>query len=107
MNGVGVCRKFIATVLVASSGLGVLVVTSAAPAAGAPAGSVPKGDAFYDPPRPLAKAKPGTIIRTTPIQDRAAGGRGWKILYHSRTVNGKDIALSGVVIAPTATPKPR
>jgi pimeloyl-ACP methyl ester carboxylesterase len=62
---------------------------------------MPKGDAFYDPPKPLAKAKPGTIIRTTPIQDAPAGARAWKILYHSRTVNGKDVAVSGVVIAPT------
>jgi hypothetical protein len=99
MNGVAVYRKLVAIVVVALSGLGVLVATSAVPAAGA-AGPVAKGDAFYVPPQPLAKAKPGTIIRSTPI-DAPAGARGWKILYHSRTVDGKDIAVSGVVVAPT------
>ena len=99
MNGVGVYRKLIAMVVVALSGLGVLVATSAVPAVGA-AGHVPKGDAFYVPPQPLAKAKPGTIIRSTPI-DAPAGARAWKILYHSRAVDGRDIAVSGVVVAPT------
>ena len=47
-----------------------------------------------------AKAKPGTIIRSTPIADVPAGARAWKILYHSRAVDGKDIAVSGVVVAP-------
>ena len=36
--------------------------------------AVPKGDAFYVPPQPLAKAKPGTIIRSTPTRRRAGGG---------------------------------
>ena len=73
--------------------------------AAAAAGHVPKGDAFYVPPQPLAKAKPGTIIRSTPI-DAPPGARAWKILYHSRAVDGRDIAVSGVVVAPTgAAPK--
>ena len=51
-------------------------------------GRVPTGDAFYVPPKPLAKAKPGTIIRSTPIA-APAGARAWKILYHSRAVDGQ------------------
>ena len=99
MSIVAAHRKRVAMSLIALSGLGVLVATSAAPAAGA-AGHVPAGDAFYVPPKPLAKAKPGTIIRSTPI-DAPAGARAWKILYHSRAVDGSDIAVSGVVVAPT------
>jgi hypothetical protein len=56
-------------------------------------------------PAPPLKAKPGTIIRSTPIA-APAGARAWKILYHSRAVDGNDIAVSGVVVAPTA-PAPR
>jgi hypothetical protein len=82
------------------SGLGVLAATSAGPSAAA-AGRVPAGDAFYVPPEPLAKAKPGTIIRSAPIADVPAGAHAWKILYHSRAVDGKDVAVSGVVVAPT------
>jgi acetyl esterase/lipase len=100
VNFVAPYRKLVAVSLITLSWLGVIVATSAAPAAGA-ARHVPTGDAFYVPPRPLATAKPGTIIRRTPIQGAPAGARAWKILYHSRTVNGKDIAVSGVVIAPT------
>ena len=43
---------------------------------------VPAGDNFYVPPHPLKNAKPGTIIRSTPIA-APAGARAWKVLYHS------------------------
>jgi acetyl esterase/lipase len=99
MNGIGASRKLVAIAVVALSGLGLLVATSAESAGGA-ARTVAKRDAFYVPPQPLAKAKPGTIIRSTPI-DAPAGARAWKILYHSRSVGGRDIAVSGVVVAPT------
>ena len=99
MNGVDVSRRLVVTVVVALSGLGVLATTSVSPSVAA-ADRVPTGDGFYAPPKPLAKAKPGTIIRSTPIADAPAGARAWKILYHSRAVDGKDIAVSGVVVAP-------
>jgi alpha-beta hydrolase superfamily lysophospholipase len=59
---------------------------------------VKTGD-FYAPPSPLPKQPPGTIIRTAPI-DAPAGARAWKVLYHSRALDGRDIAVSGVVVAP-------
>ena len=93
MYFVALCRKVAALVVVISAGFVVLAVTSTA--------NVPTGDAFYVPPKPLAKAGPGTIIRSTPITGAPAGARAWKVLYHSRSVDGRDIAVSGVVIAPT------
>ena len=93
-------RKLVAISLIALSGLGILVQTSTRPAVGA-AGRVPTGDAFYVPPHPLKNAKPGTIIRSTPIAARRPGRAAWKILYLSRAVDGHDIAVSGVVVAPT------
>jgi pimeloyl-ACP methyl ester carboxylesterase len=91
-------RRLVAATLVGLLGLGSLVTASAASAAGE-ARRAPKGDAFYVPPDPLKEAKPGTIIRSTPI-DAPAGAHAWRILYHSRAVDGSDIAVSGVVIAP-------
>ena len=70
------------------------------PEADTGAAHAPEGDAFYLPPQPLPEAKPGTIIWSTPI-DALPGAQAWKILYHSRAVDGSDIAVSGVVVAPT------
>ena len=100
VNTIVVCRKLVVMTMMALSGLGVLVATPAAFASGA-AAPAPTGDAFYVPPEPLAKAKAGAIIRSTPIADAPRGARAWKILYHSRAVDGRDIAVSGVVITPT------
>jgi len=99
VNFVALYRRLVVVSMITVSGLGVLVTTSTGPAVAA-AKPTPAGDAFYVPPRPLPKAKAGTIIRSTPIE-APARARAWKILYHSRTVDGRDIAVSGVVVAPT------
>jgi alpha-beta hydrolase superfamily lysophospholipase len=80
-----------------------LALTALAPGAGA---ATTRGAAgFYDPPSPLPKKPPGTIIRTVPIA-APAGAKAWKVLYHSRSVDGRDIAVSGVIVAATgAAPK--
>ena len=64
-------------------------------------GDNPAAAAFYQPPNPLPKKKPGTLIRSEPLTNAPAGSRGWRILYHSTGLNGEDIAVSGMVIAPT------
>jgi len=86
-------------------GLVALVTVAAGPAtAGAPEARLPRqapsGDAFYR-PRGLRSGRPGDVIWAAPII-APAGSRGWKILYHSRSLDGRDIAVSGVVIIPTA-----
>jgi pimeloyl-ACP methyl ester carboxylesterase len=57
---------------------------------------------FYETPSPLPAGAPGTLIRTEatsqyelPYQLTAL-----RILYHSRTLAGADIAVSGVVLIP-------
>ena len=60
----------------------------------------PTGRAFYLPPEPLPSAKPGNLIWSTPFK-AIPGAQAWKVLYHSRAVDGSDIAVSGVVVAPT------
>src|SRR4051812_26202353 len=67
--------------------------------------AVKDGSDFYTPPANMPKKAPGTIIRSTPIT-APSGAKAWKVLYHSRAVDGRDIAVSGVVVVPTsATPK--
>jgi alpha-beta hydrolase superfamily lysophospholipase len=64
--------------------------------------------AFYAPPDPLPPAPPGTLIRDQVVH--GAGGVPtdatlWRILYHSRSIAGADIAVSGYVAVPP-TPAP-
>lgn len=54
---------------------------------------------FYDPPDPLPTGKPGELIRSEPVE-APAGLRAWRILYHSRALDGADTAVSGLVAAP-------
>ena len=61
------------------------------------------GAAFYDPPDPLPEAEPGTLLRTEPMRV-LPGARGWKVLYHSRSVDGRNIVVSGAVIVPDGKP---
>ncbi len=63
---------------------------------------------FYEPPRPLAAAAPGSLIRSEPFAgyDLPGGASAVRILYHSRALNGKDVAASGVVLIPAGAPPP-
>ena len=75
----------------------------AAPAA-AGASTIPT---FYVPPHPLAPAAAGTLIRAEKVDGVPGvptGATVWRILYHSRTIYGADIAESGYVIAPGGPP---
>ena len=61
---------------------------------------------FYNPPHPLPAAAPGTLIRSQPFggYDLPAGAHAVRILYHSRALNGDDVAASGVVLIPGGAP---
>jgi dienelactone hydrolase len=79
-----------------------LVLAATISTAGA---AVKQGDDFYTPPANMAKKPPGTIIRSAPIA-APPGAKAWRVLYHSRSVDGRDIAVSGTVVVPTsAAPK--
>ncbi len=62
--------------------------------------AAPLGDAFYKPPDPLPKGAPGDVIWSAPVRAPQAGSKAWRVLYHSRALDGHDIAVSGVVMAP-------
>ena len=57
---------------------------------------------FYDTPIPLAAGKPGALIRSEPFEEYALppGVAAVRILYHSRSAAGEDVAASGVVLFP-------
>jgi len=60
---------------------------------------------FYAIPDPLPGAAPGTIVRSEPLPQGPAGALAWRALYHTRDLNGADIVVSGIVVAP-ASPAP-
>ncbi len=59
---------------------------------------------FYDTPA-LASSKPGDLLRQEPGTGYALpnGATAIRILYHSLSADGKDIATSGVVLIPAGT----
>jgi Secretory lipase len=60
---------------------------------------------FYVVPDPLPPGAPGTIVRSEPLPQGPAGANAWRVLYHSQDLNGADVLVSGVVVAP-ASPAP-
>jgi alpha-beta hydrolase superfamily lysophospholipase len=65
--------------------------------------TTPTVTSFYDPPNPLPPEPPGTLIRAeeiTGVPNVPSGAEFWRILYHSRTATGADVAVSGYVIVP-------
>ena len=61
---------------------------------------------FYDAPNPLPVGKPGELIRSEPSDDYdlSADFSAIRILYHSRSANGGEVAASGVVLVPDGKP---
>ncbi|HEX6518517.1 MAG TPA: lipase family protein [Streptosporangiaceae bacterium] len=62
---------------------------------------------FYQPPDPLRWGAPGQLIRqqtTSEYQVQGSPVTATRILYHSRTSTGSDVAASGVVLVPPGTP---
>jgi Secretory lipase len=59
-------------------------------------------DNFYDVPNPLPLGKPGDLIRSEEFDEYALPPEvlALRILYHSRSANGNDVAVSGIVLYP-------
>lgn len=57
---------------------------------------------FYDTPDPLPAGKPGELIRSQPFDEYELpfSVSAIRILYHSRSASGEDVAVSGVVLYP-------
>ena len=62
---------------------------------------------FYEAPHPLPPAPGGTLIRQQAADEYRVDGespKATRILYHSRTSDGRGVAASGVVLVPPGTP---
>lgn len=61
---------------------------------------------FYDTPHPLPHGEPGELIRSEDFDDYALapGVNALRILYHSRSANGDDVAASGFILYPDQKP---
>jgi secretory lipase len=61
---------------------------------------------FYDSPKPLPAGKAGELIRSEPVDEYylSADFSAFRILYHSRSASGQDVAASGVVLVPEGKP---
>jgi pimeloyl-ACP methyl ester carboxylesterase len=57
---------------------------------------------FYDTPNPVPSGKAGELIRSEAFEEYAlpAGVSAVRILYHSRSATGDDVAASGVILFP-------
>ena len=55
---------------------------------------------FYALPTPIPAGAPGDLVRSGALASAPDGARAWRILYHSTDVHGRDILVSGVVVAP-------
>jgi len=63
---------------------------------------------FYDAPQPLPAGNPGDLIRSEPFDDYdlPLSVKVVRILYHSRSASGQDVAASGVVLFPAEKKAP-
>jgi hypothetical protein len=61
---------------------------------------------FYEAPHSLPPSKPGELIRSEPNDQYNLPYElsAVRILYHSRTANGEDVAVSGVILIPDGKP---
>ena len=61
---------------------------------------------FYNSPHPLPPGKPGELIRSEPVDQYNLPYElsALRILYHSRTTRGEDVAVSAVVLVPDGKP---
>jgi alpha-beta hydrolase superfamily lysophospholipase len=99
------------------AGLLLLAACTGGPAdeGGSTSGSVPATTAperppeeFYAVPDPLPPGPPGALIRAVRIAALSVlpDSRAWAVLYHSRSFDGRDVAVSGVVVAPPGAAPP-
>ncbi|MEO8638892.1 MAG: lipase family protein [Chloroflexota bacterium] len=85
----------------ASASASAIPSPSASVVVGLPA--VPDGALYYPSADAIAAATPGQLIQTFEIK-ASPGKRAWFVVYGSTGLDGKPVAVSGIVIAPEAAP---
>jgi len=66
----------------------------------------PPPGSFYSVPAPLVPAPPGTLIRSGPVDTGGlrGGATAYRMIYHSESAGGSDVAVSGLVVVPGGRP---
>jgi acetyl esterase/lipase len=59
---------------------------------------------FYSAPSPLPPGAPGELIRSDSLGTAPGGGRARRVMFHSRTAAGADIATSALFVLPPGDP---
>jgi alpha-beta hydrolase superfamily lysophospholipase len=55
---------------------------------------------FYSVPSPLTPGEPGTLISTEEVSVPGLNGKMWRVMYHSQSIDGADIAVTGLIATP-------
>jgi pimeloyl-ACP methyl ester carboxylesterase len=58
---------------------------------------------FYGVPDPLPAGKPGQLINSENVDAPGLNGTMSRVMYHSTTINGQDIAVTGLILIPKGT----
>ncbi len=56
---------------------------------------------FYGVPSPLPAAAPGTLIKSEPVSVAGLRGTLSRVMYHSTTIDGRNIAVTGLIAIPS------
>ena len=55
---------------------------------------------------PLPAGKPGDVIKTEPVASTALHGTMQRVMYHSQSIQGQDIPVTGLIAVPNTPPPP-
>ena len=58
---------------------------------------------FYGVPDPLPAGQPGELINSEPIDVPGLNGTMSRVMYHSTSIDGTDIAVTGLIVIPKGT----
>jgi pimeloyl-ACP methyl ester carboxylesterase len=61
---------------------------------------------FYGIPTPLPAGKPGDVIKTEPVAASSLHGTLLRVMYHSQSIQGADIPVTGLIAIPSTPPPP-
>jgi pimeloyl-ACP methyl ester carboxylesterase len=101
----GAVRVYWAAVLLAGAAVSAQNQAPPSPKAYHAPRTLPLGK-FYETPEPLPAGKPGELIRAEQAYEYHLSYEAstFRILYHSRSPRGEDVAVSGVVLVPDGKP---
>lgn len=100
-------KRSLAILLAAVLGLAALGCSSEKQSSSPPSTVVTKGSPdlpdFYGVPDPLPAGKPGQLINSEAVDAPGLNGSMSRVMYHSTTITGQDIPVTGLILIPKGT----